>query len=83
MTAVTAVATDASATVDTANHIQSAWSKLKDPLLDTAYGVCDLFNNHKWKTWNVVVEWTGGQSCTREACTIQILHDPEKGRQDG
>ena len=34
------------------------------------------------ETWNLMVEWTDGQSYTREACTVQSLKDPEEGRQD-
>ena len=36
MTAVAAIATAAGDDADTANHVESAWSKLKGPLLDVA-----------------------------------------------
>ena len=41
------------ADVDTANHIESARSKLKGPLLDAAAELCGLSRNQHWKpeTW--------------------------------
>ena len=49
MTAAAAVATDSDADADTANCVESVWSKLKGPLLDAATKVCGLSNNHQWK----------------------------------
>ena len=34
------MAAAAGVTADTANHIETVWSKLKDPLLDAANEVC-------------------------------------------
>ena len=53
MTAAAAVATAYGADADTANRIESAWSKLKGPLLDAATEVCGPSKKHKWKpeTW--------------------------------
>ena len=42
MTAAAAVATASDQDADTANHVESAWSKLKGPLLDTVTEVCGL-----------------------------------------
>ena len=77
MTAAAAVATAAGADADTAKCVESAWSKLKGPLLDAATEVCGLSKNYQWKSKNLVVWWTGGQSCTREAC--MILNALKKG----
>ena len=55
MTAAAAVATTSGTDADTANRIESAWSKLKGPLLDTVTEVCGLSKNHQWKEswwWN-------------------------------
>ena len=49
MIAAAAVATASGADADTANCIESAWSKLKGPLLDTATEVCGLSKNHPQK----------------------------------
>ena len=53
MTAAAAFATASRIDADTANHIESAWSKLKGPLLDAATKVCGLSKNYQWKpeTW--------------------------------
>ena len=53
MTAAAAVATAFGADADTVNRIDSAWSKLKGPLLDAATEVCGLSKHHQWKpeTW--------------------------------
>ena len=53
MTAVAAVASAAGASAHTANHVESAWSKLKGSLLDAATEVCGLSKNHQWRpeTW--------------------------------
>ena len=42
-----------SATADATNLAESAWSKLRDPLLDTATRVCSVYNKHQWRpgTW--------------------------------
>ena len=42
MTAAAAFAITAGADGDTANLVESAWSKLKGPLLDAATKVCGL-----------------------------------------
>ena len=60
MTAAAAVATTAGADADTANRVESAWSKMKGPLMYAAIKVCGLSKN-------MVVEWTGGGIYTREA----------------
>ena len=51
--AAAAVVTAAGADADTANYVESAWSKLKGPLLDAATKVCGISKNHegKSKTW--------------------------------
>ena len=49
MTAMAVVATASGATADTADNIESAWSKLKGPLLDAATEVCSLSKNHQWR----------------------------------
>ena len=46
MTAEAAVTTAACADVDSANRIESAWSKLKGSLLDAAREVCGLSKTH-------------------------------------
>ena len=53
MTGTAAVSTASGADADTANCIESAWSKLKGPLLNAATKVCGLSRNHQWKpgTW--------------------------------
>ena len=53
MTAAVAVATTSGADVDTGNHVESAWSKLKGSLLDAATKVSHLSKNHqrKLETW--------------------------------
>ena len=53
MTAVAAVASAAGADAETANHVESAWSKLKGLLLNAAMEVCGLSKNHQWEseTW--------------------------------
>ena len=52
-TAVAAATTAAGFTADTANRVETIWSKLKDPLLDGATDVCALAKNHHWRseTW--------------------------------
>ena len=78
MTAAAAVATTAGADVDPVNYIESAWSKLKGPLLDAATKVCCLCKNHQWKskTW-----WWNEQM--DEATSIQIPQCPGEGRHNG
>ena len=51
MTAAAATASGSNA--DTANHAETALSKLKGPLLDAATEVCCLSKNHQWnpETW--------------------------------
>ena len=66
-TAAAAVATASGGDADTVNRIESAWSKLKGPLLDTATKVCGLSKNHQWKSetwwWNEEVNrWTAQTS---------------------
>ena len=63
MTATATVnAADASIDADVAptSQVESAWSKLKGPLLDAATEVCGLTKNHQWKPetwwWNERVE---------------------------
>ena len=54
MSAAAAVATTAVADADSANRIESAWSKLEGPLLDAPTEViCGLSKNHQWRleTW--------------------------------
>ena len=55
MAAVAAAVATASG-ADTANHVESAWSKLNGPLLDAATEVCGISKNHQWKPkswwWN-------------------------------
>ena len=46
---------------------QRFWSLIEPPL----------------ETRNLLVEWRGGQSYTREACTVQGLQCPEERRHDG
>ena len=79
MSAVAAVATDAGAAADSADCIESAWSKLS-PLLEAVPKVCSLSKNYKWRAGGRMNRW---RSCTREACVIQNLQHPEGGRQDG
>jgi len=38
------------------SQVESAWSKLKRPLLDTAIKVCGVSKNHQWKPEDLVVE---------------------------
>ena len=56
MIVAAAVATASGADADTANHVESAWSKLKGPLLDAATKVC---GNQKpggeMKTWTKLI----------------------------
>ena len=51
-----AATTAAGVTADTANCIQTIWSKLMVPLLDADTKVCGLSKNHQWRTetmwWN-------------------------------
>ena len=60
MTAAAAVVIASGADADTANHVESAWSKLKGPLLDAATEVCSISKNHQWKPetrwWNEEVD---------------------------
>ena len=53
---VAAVTTAAGANADTANNIESSWSKMMGILLDAATKVCSLSKNHQWKSktcwWN-------------------------------
>ena len=42
-----ATATAAGVAADTANQVETFWSKLKDPLLDAASKVCGLSKNHQ------------------------------------
>ena len=72
MTASAASATNAGVAADTANLIETVWSKLKDAPLDAATEICGLSKNHQW-TWSLVVEWTGGWNYTREAYMVQSL----------
>ena len=53
MTAEAAVATISDAFAAIVNHVWSAWSKLKGPLLDAVTEVCGLSKNHQWRpeTW--------------------------------
>ena len=93
MTAAAAVATTSS--TDTANHVESAWSKLKGPLLDAATEVCGIFKNHQWKPkswwWNEEVykaieknNLSPNKLLNRtDACTVQGLQCPEGRRQNG
>ena len=57
VTAAAAVAIASGADADTANHVESAWSKLKGPLLDTATEVCSISKNHQWKP-EASMPWT-------------------------
>ena len=75
----TAAGTDA----DTPNRVGSAWSKLKGPLLDAVTKVCSFRQEPPVEIWNLVVEWTGARSYTKEVCTVQSLQCPEEGRHDG
>ena len=81
---VAAVSAIAGAVASIANRIESAWLKLKGPLLYVATEVCDLSKNHQWRPktwwWN---EWRCRWSCTREAYTLWSLQLLEEGRQDG
>ena len=58
MTAAAAVATNPGAEADTANHVESACSKLKGPLLDAATEVCGLSKNRQWKPGGGMKMWT-------------------------
>ena len=49
MTTAAAVAAASGADTDTANCVESAWSKLKGPLLDAATELCGPSKNHQWK----------------------------------
>ena len=55
-----ATATAAGVAADTANCVETIWSKLKDPLLDAATEVCVLSKNHQWRPeawwWNEHVD---------------------------
>ena len=53
MTSAAVVATTAGANADTTHCVESAWSKLKGPLMDAAYEVCCLSKNNqrKFETW--------------------------------
>ena len=53
MAAIVVAATIAGAAADTVNHIESAWSNLKVPLLDAATKVRSLSDKHQWspETW--------------------------------
>ena len=59
-TMTVAVATATGADADTANRVESTWSKLKDTLLDAATEVCGFFKNHQLKSetwwWNEQVD---------------------------
>ena len=60
MTAVAVLASVADTTVDSANRVESAWSKLRGYLLDVASELCTLPRNHNWRPtawwWNEQVE---------------------------
>ena len=60
MAAAAAVGNDFCTDVDTSSRIESAWSKLKGPLLDAATEVCGIYKNHLWKPeawwWNEEVD---------------------------
>ena len=53
MTAAATVATASGVDAGTANCVESAWWKLKGPLLDAATEFWGLSKNHQWKpeTW--------------------------------
>ena len=69
MTAATAGATAASADADTANHAESAWSKLKGPFLDAVTEVWGPSKNHQWKSdtwrWNGLMDEAIREKCVR------------------
>ena len=54
---VAAVSTAAGSDSDTANRVDSTWSKLKKPLQDSTTEVCGPSNSYKWlpETWR----WNG------------------------
>ena len=83
MTAAAAVATAAGADADTTSRVESAWSKLKGPLLGCCHRSLWCLLESPVEIRNLVVEWTGGRSCMREACTVQSLQCPKEGRHDG
>ena len=60
MAAVAAFVNIAVATADCANRVESAWSKLRGPLLDCTSELCALSRNHHWRPttwlWNEQVE---------------------------
>ena len=68
MTAAAAVATAAGADADTANRVESAWTKLKGSLQDSLVEVR-----------NLVMERILERSYTRETCKFQILQRLQEG----
>jgi len=62
ITATATAAADAST-----SQVESAWSKLKRPLLDTVIEVCGVSKNHQWKLetwwWNECVEDAVQEKC--------------------
>ena len=80
---MTAVAAASGADTDTANCVESAWSKLKGPLLGCCYRTLWPLQEPPVETRNVVVDWRGGQCYKWETCTVQSLQCPEEGRHGG
>ena len=82
MPAAAAVATAAGSDADTDKCVESAWAKLKGPLLDAATEVCGLSKNYQWKseTW-----WCNGQvdEAIQDMCArFQSLYCHKEGRHD-
>ena len=68
-------------------YCKSCWVNLVKAEVPSA-GCCHRnlyrsFQEPSIETWNLVVEWTSGRSCTRELCIVQRPWCPEKGRQNG
>ena len=76
-TAAAAVATTAGAYADTANHIESAWSKLKGPLLDATKSAVSLRTTSG--DLKPVVELTGGRSHQEKCARFKAYNAVRKG----
>ena len=77
-----AAATSAGANADTANHVESVWSNMNGPFAGCCYKSLWSLQEKTVEIANMVMEWTGGWNCTREACMVQSLQCPDEGRHD-